>query len=277
MIRLLTLLLLSLSVSLTADEPVGKEKDERQEQLRFMRARAEEFKLARVDADEAPLTLSDKAILRYSNPERDLGSTDGVTYLWLDGQRPIAVSSFSIRRPNDSGRCEFTTFSDKPLRCTKQETELWRPDVPESLRTPLDVEPPTDSATRRLFQMKALSRQFEATCFHPRSKEATRLRLLDRPLYRYEDRKTGVLDGCLFAFAVSNDPELLILIEAIQNEGEPPSWVYSIGPMTSWAQTVNLNDEQVWESPNYYRSGKPLESPYFEGGVGDFIAGETGK
>lgn len=275
MLRAITILLLASSVGAAQEESADQSKDERQAQLQFMRERAEEFTLRRADSEEEPLKLSDDAVLRYTNPERELGSSDGVTYLWLDGKRPMAVSSFSIRRPDDSGRCEFTSFSDKPLRCETEGVEVWTLGVPKLRRTPFNTATPASSAASRTFQMKSLARKFEANCIHPRTTATTRLRMLDRPLYRFTDEKQNIIDGGLFAFVVSNDPELLVLIEAIQLEGDvEPKWVYSIGQMTSWAQVVKLDGAQVWDSPNFYRSGKPADSPYREASTGDFIAEE---
>lgn len=275
MTRTLTILLLFAGIGRAADEPVEKEKDERKAQLHFMRTQAEKFALTRADADDKPLTLSNEAVLRYTNPERERGTSDGVTYLWLDGRRPIAVCSFSIRRPDDSASCEFTSFSETPLRCLREGGVVWTPAVPEKLRTPFDVATPSDSANRRLFRMKALARRFAATAYHPKTNETRNLRLLERPLYRYEDKDAGILDGCLFAYAVSNDPELLILVEAIQQKGEKPKWVYSIRQMTSWEQIVRLDGLRVWDCPNYYRSGNSPENPYLEMRIGNFVPGDS--
>ena len=95
MLRTITMLLLASTVCMAQDEPADQSKEQRQAQLKFMRARAEEFSLERVDSEQEPLKLSEQAVLRYTNPERERGSSDGVTYLWLDGKRPMAVSSSS--------------------------------------------------------------------------------------------------------------------------------------------------------------------------------------
>lgn len=278
MLRTITILLLASTVCVAQDEPPDASQEQRQSQLRFMREKAEEFTLERVDSEAEPLKLSEQAILRYTNPERERGSSDGVTYLWLDGKRPMAVSSFSIRRPDNSGRCEFTSFCDKPLRSEIENVEVWTLGVPKLRQQRFGGPAPADSAARRMFQMKSLARQFEAAGTHPRTNAETRLRLLERPLYRFADPKKGVIDGGLFAMVVSNDPELLLLIEAVQPEGETePQWVYSIGQMTSWAQVVKLNGKQVWDSPNYYRAGKPADSPYREASAGKFLEEEADR
>lgn len=277
MTRALTFLLLFAAVGLAADEPAEDGKDQRKVQLKFMQDQAEKFTISRADDDDKLFKRTDQPVLHYANPERQRGSSDGVTYLWLDGRRPIAVSSFSIRRPDNSGVCELTSFSQTPLHCAKEGAVVWTPAAPEKLRRQFEVAPPSGSANRRLFRMKALARRFEATCYHPRTKEARQLRLLERPLYRFADEKAGVLDGGLFAFVVSNDPELLVLIEAVQQKGEKPKWVYTIAQMTSWAQIVKLDGVQVWDSPNYYRSGQLPDNPYIEMRVDDFVPAQNGN
>ena len=99
--------------------PVDAETTEaaRQERLQFMKHKAELFLLCRADSPDTPLALKDEPILRFSNPERDSGTWDGATFLWLDGARPAAAICFGIRRPNNAVFREHTSFSSAPLVC----------------------------------------------------------------------------------------------------------------------------------------------------------------
>jgi hypothetical protein len=121
--------------------------------------------------------------------------------------------------------------------------------------------------------MRSLARRFTASCHNPRTEEPTELRLLPQPLYRFEDEPAGILDGALFAFVVSNDPELFLLLEAHSDikEGES-AWRFSLARMSSQKETVRLNDKEIWSVPNYWRD--PAEDrktgPYVEANVGTF-------
>ncbi|MBI3463410.1 MAG: hypothetical protein HY000_10175 [Planctomycetes bacterium] len=97
-----------------------------QERMHFFRENASQFALYRPDAQQ-PLPLRPEPVLRYSNPERETGSTDGATFLWLDGTRPVAVISLSIRRPNDNVYYECTSLCATPLDCRRNASSLWAP------------------------------------------------------------------------------------------------------------------------------------------------------
>src|SRR5687768_3239990 len=93
-----------LALLVVVQVPVEQETTEaaRQERLRFMKEKAANFSMSREASPDRPLVLKDEPILRFSNPERDSGTWDGATFLWLDGARPVAALCFGIRRPNNA-------------------------------------------------------------------------------------------------------------------------------------------------------------------------------
>jgi hypothetical protein len=124
---------------------------------------------------------------------------------------------------------------------------------------------------QRLTQMRALARRFNAACYSPRTEDPTELRLLTQPLYRYADEEAKVIDGGLFAFVVSNDPELFLLLEAI-GAGDKAHWEFSLARMSSQRLTVHLDDKETWTVTNYWQD--PTEDrkigPYVEARFGTF-------
>ena len=62
--------------------------------------------------------------------------------------------------------------------------------------------------------------------------QAWELRLLPKPLYRYESTDPEVLDGAVFALVSSagTDPEIILLIEA-RKTPEGPRWVFGARPV----------------------------------------------
>jgi hypothetical protein len=245
---------------------------ERMEQLKVFKEKAAEMELRR-SAESPALALLKEPVLRYSNAEREIGSLDGATFVWVEGTRPIGVASFSIRRQGNSIYRECTSLSPTPLACTSGGPEVWLPKRGGLLGQSLsDAPQPGETKTQRLTQLRALARRFTATCFNPRTDESTELRLLPQPLYRYDDDKTGILDGALFAFVVSNDPELLLVLEVAKTEGGVVSWRYSLARMSSLRETVRLDGKEVWAVPNYYRdpSEDRRSGPYVEARIGVF-------
>jgi hypothetical protein len=246
----------------------------RKERQAIMKERAAELALYRGSAGKEPLTLTAEPVLRYSNAEREIGSLDGLTFLWLVGQRPVAAVSLSVRRVRHEVYRECTSLVGEPLECRSGETAVWSPKAGGLLAQPLEGAPtPAAGKPQRLAQMRSLARRFTASCYNSRTDEPTELRLLPQPLYRYADEKERILDGGLFAFVVSNDPELFLLLEAASADAtSEPSWRYGLARMSSLKETVRLDDKEVWTVPNFYRD--PNEDrktgPYIEARVGTF-------
>jgi hypothetical protein len=246
----------------------------RQERLLFLKGKASEFSLYRESAPE-PLEFKEEPVLRYSIPERDNGTWDGAVFLWLERSRPVAAMSLGIRKPNNGVVREQTSFSRSSLVCRRSGNVVWAPQTGGLLDRPLaDAPPPADTLVGRLTQMRELARRFSATCV--RRGDATQLRLLSQPLYRYSADKQGILDGALFALVVSNDAEMLLLLEAASDAATgKPKWRYSLARMSSLEHTVRLDDMEIWSIPRYYEipAAERKTGPYVEVPMGFFNPG----
>lgn len=243
---------------------VAEEKSVSQQRRDFLLSLAREHELTSPDSD-TEFRLEEKPVVYYSNPAREQGTSDGLTLLWLQRELPIAVSSFSLRRPNDSLRFECVSFSESSLEFSRNGVVTWAPPSWQTGPQTLPVStPPASSETRRLSQFRQLARKFDASC--TRRGEVTPLRLLPQPLYRFRDTETGVVDGALFAFVISNDPELLLRLEAVENDGALV-WKYSFARMTSLEVKVELDGSVVWDVPDFYENGKSSTQPYIEEGL----------
>jgi hypothetical protein len=246
---------------------------QRQERLQYMKDRAAEFSLAR-ESSKAPLSLKEEPIVRYANPERESGTWDGATFLWLERTRPVAAISYGIRRPNNAVFRETTSLSATPLVCRKAQADVWLPkSVGLSAQSFSEAPAPAATATSRLTQMRELARKFSASC--SRNGETTQLRLQPQPLYRFADEQGGIQDGGLFSLVVSNDPELFVLIEAaVDKVMGKPRWQFSLARMSSHQLTVTLDDKEVWSVPGYYSipAAERRTSPYVEAFQGTFVS-----
>ena len=95
------------------------------------------------------------------------------------------------------------------------------------------------------------------------------LRLLTQPLYRYQDETAGILHGALFAFVEANDPEVLLLLEAVGSNVKEPQWRYT-RECTSYRVQVKLDDRDVFDRSPYWKGPRRVDDLYMEGREGMF-------
>lgn len=81
------------------------------------------------------------------------------------------------------------------------------------------------------------------------SRWCSRLRLLSRPLYRYEKPEGDLVDGALFAFVsdAGTDPEIALVLEAVKEE-KKETWRYRPVRFCISSLYVQYQDEEVWTS-----------------------------
>jgi hypothetical protein len=139
-----------------------------------------------------------------------------------------------------------------PQWVTEQPGIVWKefPDTPA----------PAEKPALRLVQMRRMAEQFTARISGVVNEKEGELRLLTKPLYRYPNDIAGATDGALFAFVQGTDPEVLLLIEAV-NTGGKPVWQYAFARFTHTTATVQLEGRTIWECPK----AEPYvgHNPYF--------------
>ena len=256
------------------------------EEMQFLKETMAGLKLYQPPDATTPLAPTANPVLGpYNNTTGP--SRLGATFLWLAGERPVAAASVSIRRrPTNSVYCECTSLWSAALECRRDGTTLWTPQRVGLLHQPFRESPlPAESKARRLTQMRDFARRFSVTCYRTEPEEATPLRLLTTPIYRFAAESDGILDGALFAFANATDPDALLLVEAVQDRaGAPAYWRYSLARMTSAKMAVWLDDQEIWSLTNYHRDAPEAKKtgPYIEQKIGTFMptldgATETAK
>jgi hypothetical protein len=80
------------------------------------------------------------------------------------------------------------------------------------------------------------------------SNDQEKLRLLERPLYRYEPETGPVIDGAVFAFVQGTDPESLLMIELVE-EASQLKWEYAFARRTAGRLEWRLDVVVVWSAP----------------------------
>jgi hypothetical protein len=274
----LSVVIVSCWVSLTAihaaEEPQAV--PEAAARLQILKDAAAAYTIAPPDDSAQALQLIPDPLLHYSNPVRANVFSDGTLFVWCERERPVVAGSLSIRNAEHITR-ELAALTSEPLECRLDGAVVWAPKSAGLLRQAFPDSPIAAAAPRlRLSQMRALARRFGGTFRLPSANDPTELRLVSQPVYRYSDQDTGIVDGAMFCLGEATDPELLLLIELIQDEGaDMPAWRYSLARMTSVELKVRLDDSEVWSTTFYWRGPRSPADPYVEANHGPLPAAFT--
>ncbi|MDR3636294.1 MAG: hypothetical protein P4L84_21000 [Isosphaeraceae bacterium] len=185
-------------------------------------------------------------VLRFTNT---VGSTrDGAVFLWLgDHGRPAAAVQFSLRR-DGLWFHELSSLCERPLVAESPRGTVWSP-----MRGGIEFKPlpgvpkPAGTPEQRLRQMRALAAEFTVEDAF-RHQDWQKLRMLSKPFARYGEPGSDLIDGALFAYVVTTDPEALLMIEARQAK-DGAEWHYAFAPMTIYALRGLRKSDQVWTLP----------------------------
>jgi hypothetical protein len=187
-------------------------------------------------------------ILRWTQPVR--GGDDGAVFLWVAGGRPEAVGTIFTWRA-DGPRVmqhEVHSLALTPLDATWRGKPTWHPEQPGLTFGPVPEAPaPAASAAARLRQMQAIARDFSASSVHEKAGR-NELRLMPRPLYRYEPTDPTLIDGTLACFAHGTDPEVFVLIEA-RRKGDASEYQYAFARFSDLELHASHKGRNVWDAP----------------------------
>jgi hypothetical protein len=161
--------------------------------------------------------LEAQALLYYTNPVRK-NDQHGAIFLWTASGRPAVIASIwsAINQSNTSVRHlthEWHSLVETPdVAAMRGGQVLWTPGEAGIEWSVLpDVPTPSTSRTTRLVQLRSIARRLTARIT---AEEEGELRLMPQPLYRYPPDLPGTLDGAIFSFALTTDPEIVVLVEA---------------------------------------------------------------
>lgn len=210
------------------------------------------------DRSATPMTA--KVVLRWTNNTR--GSEDGMTLLYLADGRPEAVCCFY---PWEKSLIhEFDSMSRGTLLAKRDGVVVWNPGKPGvQFQSVPAANAPAEMPVARLRQMKTLASQFSSTMLGWRADKSDRevLRLLPQPLYRYESKRSDVLDGAVFAFVQGTDPESLLILEAFK-QGAGFEWQFAFVRRTSGELEGRHKDNIVWHVDRFPDSNDPRSTHY---------------
>jgi hypothetical protein len=203
--------------------------------------------------------------MRWANNAR--GSEDGTTVLYVFEGKPLAAACLY---PWDKRLVhDFEALSRGKIVARQNSQLVWQPQESGVKFAPIpEAPPPEATTTQRLRQMKSLSEQFQSAMLGWKADNTDReeLRLLPRPLYRYEPKESEgkgptVFDGAVFAFVMGTDPESLLLIEAVK-QGNKSAWEYGFARRTSGELEGRHKGNVVWHADRYPQTRDPAK-PHF--------------
>jgi hypothetical protein len=216
-----------------------------------------------VTSSDSPkkLILGPEPVLHWTNPLR--GTVAGAVFVWVaDGRPEVVASLFQYTEQGKTVDDEFQSLAPIGLRATRDGQAVWVPRTAGIELAPIPGAPkPAATAAERLRQMRALAHEFHA--FFDLPKEKSELRLLPKPLYRYETNRPELPDGALFAFVQTTDPEVLLVIEARSAGGgnSAPLWHYGFARMSMVNLRAQHKDRNVW-SVNWASNYEDPNQPY---------------
>jgi hypothetical protein len=248
--------------------------------LREMTDLAKTFKVSIAEVDrDVPATLVAEPLHRWTDPARKL--SDGTLWSFSREGRPIAILSLEHHTNpayNALWSFELATLSAKPLaadggqgfqhlrhgpnRFFSAGPLRWTPE-PAALKVFPKAAAPAAGEAERLRQMKELARRF--TAFEVVEPAGVRydLRLMPRPIHRFQAPAARVVDGAIFLFAFGTNPEVILLIEANKGKTGEAAWQYGFGRLTSAAPAVSLDKQEVWSE--VYKPIMTAPDPYYNG------------
>jgi hypothetical protein len=197
--------------------------------------------LVRVGGKEQEADRLENPIFTYSEPTRETGG-GGTVWVWGTTGRPVALLSQSKAEDRPVWGFELVALSEG-VSVVMHDGWRWSPKSAVQMTPFAEAPGPADSAVRRLSQMKGLVEQFSLS--EQYMGESFELRLLPRPVYRYQDQEEGLIEGALFNFAHGTNPEVLAVIEC-RNGSSGPVWSYGFLPLAGAAVTARLNGKTVW-------------------------------
>jgi len=198
---------------------------------------------------QTQILLLEKPLLFYTNPVRS-NDQHGAIFLWTENGRPAVIGSIwsAVNRQNMDSR--FVTHEwhslvvDADVSAVRGEMPLWESGEPGVAWERLDVAP-ADSRAARLVQMRSIVRRYSVAI---QVEGKSDLRLMAQPLYRYPEQAEGALDGAVFSFAMTTDPELLVLLEGRGVAGQS-AWHVAFARFGNKEMTVKDGDKAVWSCP----------------------------
>jgi len=202
--------------------------------------------------------LQAEPALRFTNSVGTV--SDGTIFFWLDAHgRPVAAVQV-YRTTSGSWRQAFSSLSTVPLTAGP----VWNPTrAGVDFKAVPGAPKPAGTAEQRMRQMRELLDGFKAE-MNFGLKTWHNLRPLHKPLVRYGKSGSDVLDGGVFAFVLTTDPEVYLLLEARLGKNGL-EWQYAFAPEANAPIRCTWKGKEAW-SFDFNLADNQSRAPYFDWG-----------
>ena len=204
-----------------------------------------------LDKDKkVPLAFEPNPVFSWSNDD----DWSGDVFVWAAGGRPRVIGCV-LSGPGKPGRLafhEFHALSPDPLGPAAMTAGYtWAPAGVEFRKL---AGAPAATAAARLPQMRAAARDLAAWMEADGKWE---LRLLPRPLMRYQPADGDVIDGALFCWVWTKgtDPEVVVAVECHRTAAGPLEWRFAPIRFSNRELWLKSGDREVWRVPPHREEG----------------------
>jgi hypothetical protein len=223
-----------------ADQKPGLE----EQRMDVMRERAMAMKFTGGWSAGLPGQVQSQPLFRYDDVPR--GYVDGAVWRWGQEGRPYAIITTELHPKYLGGGpkvvYDFLSLSDASFTM-KSDDSSWQPSSSAVTMQNLENGPkPADTQAQRLFQMKRIMQRFAAQQVVSEEKPAEiklRLRLLPRPIDRYQPPGNENADGATFLFVAGRMPGIIVFLET---DGQ--GWKYGIGRLSA-PSTLRVTVDEI--------------------------------
>ena len=265
--HLLTIAILVGPLGQVGTDSAQVEAAEAAKRLEFMRERLARYEIRGDSGQNGLFQFGENTVLRWSNPVS--GVIDGTVFVWTVDGRPEIVAKCFINSKAPAWSQAVQSLSSIPFTMRLNGQAVWKPSRAGIRLRPVPRAPtPAKSKNFRLAQMRTMAREFHVTDtwkqFGLVEVTPWELRLLPRPLVRYESPDRDILDGALFAFVQGTNPEAILLVEA-RTEESGDSWQYAFARLTIYALDGGINGNTVWSVPRISPQQSDHRETFFRG------------
>jgi len=202
--------------------------------------------VAETGGEQRTAELQASPLLTWQNP---ISGANGGVFVWIIAGRAVALCKAHV---NDRRRhyVESSITLRHGLQCSQSGSAIWVPEESTAVAVPVtDLAPPRETRAGRLLQMRELAGSFEIEDqWGEGQEELYQLRLLPRPLYRYEAPAEQVIDGVIFGYSQGTNPEAVVVIEAIETDSGR-EWRCQVSRLTGYALTARRRGDVVLDVP----------------------------
>jgi len=190
-------------------------------------------------------------IFRWQNLARVNGQS-GAMYVWLFDRRPVVIGGVFTNPEGDKRMIVHELHALGPDRLypvLREAENAWQPTAGITMEPLPDSPKVEETFARRTLQLRTIAHEFTANS-NDIEQRRWELRLLPKPLYRYDMPQGPVIDGALMAFVrdAGTDPEIVLMLEARRDESGAAAWYFrGIRLSISDLHLIHRN-KQVWTS-----------------------------